>query len=85
MSTTPPNPQTEHDLELYPSLFISTDEDGDVKFSSNRPDLDVATALMMLEIAKTKLIAVHSITVHDAKKQKASRSILSVKPTILRP
>ena len=68
------------------AIVLSFDEFGDVKFQTNSDDMDIGTAIMMMELTKSRLLASHMQGVFaEREKAKTSKSILKPTSTIIRP
>lgn len=66
------------DLTALPTLFIMMNDHGDVVYRANNENIDILTALGMIELAKTKMTAQHYASVHAQKQREAATATILV-------
>lgn len=77
----------EKPFEGRPTLFISIMDDGDVEVGAVNQELGVDTAVVALELAKTKVISNHLRSIYEARQRAQAVTSLTLphRPKIVRP
>lgn len=77
---------TKQDIEGRPTIFLTLTPSGDVEYSTNNEEMDISTALFMMDMVRHKMLNSYIIQMTmEKQREKATSVITPVSPTIIRP